>query len=123
MRSISAVFVVIGFYAHCLYACSSKNLSNYISILQFSNILIRFDASQNLVNLLSISGNAKENSILCRDCKFCSSGSGDESKPIECKQSDGFFSCLKRVETDTGNHNLLSLLLIIITVAVNHCLF
>ena len=109
MRSISAVFVVIGFYAHSLNACSSKNLSDYISILQFSNILW-FNESQNFVNPFYILGNAKENSILCRDCKFCSSGSGDESKPIECKQSDGYFSCLKRVETDTCNHTLLGLL-------------
>ena len=105
MRSISVVIVFIGFYAHSLNACSSKNLSDYISILQFSNILW-FNESQNFVNPFYILGNAKENSILCRDCKFCSSGSGDESKPIECKQSDGKFSCFKRVEKDTGNHNL-----------------
>ena len=103
MRSIFAVFVIIGVYAHCLDACSSKNLKYNFS--KSTKKILEFHASQNLVNALSFLGNAKENSILCRDCKFCSSGSGDESKPIECKQSDGKFSCFKRVEKDTGNHN------------------
>ena len=113
MRLILAVFVIIGVYAHSLNACStSKNLSYLVIIFNFY-YWVWFNVSQNLVNPLSILGNAKENSILCRDCKFCSSGSGDESKPKECKQSDGYFSCLKRVETDTGNQTLLSVLLII----------